>query len=113
MIEIRSFRDLLRLLFIFKRAFVLTALATMVLIVLGALFLPSRFTSTSRLFVNLEKGDQVRVPMQVMREPNFIQPATLRDPILDEEQILTSAPVINKVADAYRADLEHASDGSL
>lgn len=113
MIEIRSFRDLLRLLFIFKRAFVLTALATMVLIVLGALFLPSRFTSTSRLFVNLEKGDQVRVPMQVMREPNFIQPATLRDPILDEEQILTSAPVINKVADAYREDLEHASDGSL
>ncbi|HEX7917255.1 exopolysaccharide transport family protein [Rudaea sp.] len=113
MIEIRSFRDLLRLLFIFKRAFVLTALATMILIVLGALFLPSRFTSTSRLFVNLEKGDQVRVPMQVMREPNFIQPATLRDPILDEEQILTSAPVISKVADAYRADLEHASDGSL
>ena len=51
--------------------------------------------------------------MQVMREPNFIQPATLRDPILDEEQILTSAPVISKVADAYREDLEHAKNESL
>ena len=51
MIEIRSFRDLLRLFFIFKHEFKLAALAALVIILLGAFLLPAKYESTARLLV--------------------------------------------------------------
>lgn len=42
MIEIRSLRDLLRLLFIYQREFKLAALSAVVIIVLGAFLLPAK-----------------------------------------------------------------------
>lgn len=46
MIEIRSLRDLLRLLFIYQREFKLAALSAVVIIVLGAFLLPASMSPT-------------------------------------------------------------------
>lgn len=51
MIEIRSLRDLLRLLFIYQREFKLAALSAVVIIVLGAFLLPAKYESNARLLV--------------------------------------------------------------
>ena len=47
MINIRSFRDVLRLFFIFKREVKITVLVTFIIIVLGAFLLPNRVESTA------------------------------------------------------------------
>ena len=51
MIEIRSFRDLLRLLFIFLREFKWAMGITLVVILLGAFLLPAKYESNARLLV--------------------------------------------------------------
>ena len=51
MIEIRSFRDLARLFFIFRREFKWAFAATVLVAVLGAFLLPARYESEARLLV--------------------------------------------------------------
>ena len=51
MIEIRTFRDLLRLFFIFFREFKLAVIATLVVVLLGAFLLPTSYESSARLLI--------------------------------------------------------------
>ena len=66
MIEIRSFRDLLRLFFIFRHEFKLAAIAALVIILLGAFLLPAKYESTARLLVvNIAFGVMTRAAPQL------------------------------------------------
>ncbi|WXL24094.1 exopolysaccharide transport family protein [Ectopseudomonas mendocina] len=99
MIEIRSFRDLLRLLFIFKREFRLAAISALVIIVLGAFLLPPKYESTARLLV--KPGRDSTLPIEVSDRQTLVMPSTQRDPIVDEELMLTGRPIIRQVAERY------------
>ncbi|KRW61931.1 GumC family protein [Pseudomonas sp. TTU2014-080ASC] len=99
MIEIRSLRDLLRLLFIFKREFRLAALSALVIIILGAFLLPPKYESTARLLV--KPGRDSTMPIEVSDRQTLVMPSTQRDPIVDEELMLTGRPIIRQVAERY------------
>jgi polysaccharide biosynthesis protein PslE len=64
MIEIRTFRDLLRLFFIFKREFQVAVGVTLLMIVLGAFFLPASYESNARLLVKPGR-DSNTLPIEV------------------------------------------------
>ncbi|MBC3955990.1 exopolysaccharide transport family protein [Pseudomonas triticifolii] len=104
MINIRSFRDLLRLFFIFKREVKITVLATFVIVLLGALLLPNRYESTARLLVKPGR-DTSTVPIELSNRQSIAVPSALRDPLLDEERMLTGRPIMRKVSEKYLADL--------
>ena len=101
MIEIRSLRDIIRLFFIFRREFTYAAIATLVIAVAGALFLPSRFESQARILVRPNQSLNPPAPTTLSADNGFVQPSTQRDPVLDEQKMLTSQPVITEVAQAY------------
>ena len=101
MIEIRSFRDVLRLLFVFRREFVWAAAITMLVVVLGAFLLPNRYVSDARLLVKPTETASVQLPVQPGPEAGFVQQSPQRDPMIDEEKLATSAPVMLKVATRY------------
>ena len=103
MIEVRSLRDALRLLFIFAREFRLTLLVTIAVVVAGAFLLPNRYVSDARLLVKPTQSASVQLPVQPGPESGFVQQSPQRDPLLDEEKMATSAPVMLKVAKAYLA----------
>ncbi|MGC5701054.1 lipopolysaccharide biosynthesis protein [Pseudomonas sp. NFXW11] len=104
MINIRSFRDLLRLFFIFKREFKITVLVTFIIIVLGAFLLPNRFESTALLLVKPGR-DTSTLPIEIADRQAVVIPSAQRDPILDEERILGGEPIARKVAEKYLDDL--------
>jgi uncharacterized protein involved in exopolysaccharide biosynthesis len=99
MIEIRSLRDLLRLLFIFKREFKLAALSALVIIVLGAFLLPAKYESSARLLV--KPGRDSTLPIEISNRQALVMPSTQRDPIVDEERLLTGRPIVRQVAERY------------
>ncbi len=103
MIEIRSLRDALRLLFIFGREFKLALLATLAVVILGAFLLPNRYVSDARLLVKPTESASVQLPVQPGPDAGFVQQSPQRDPLLDEEKLATSAPVMLKVAQTYLA----------
>lgn len=103
MIEIRGFRDLLRLLFIFGREFRLAFLVTLAVVVAGAFLLPNRYVSDARLLVKPTEMASVQLPVQPGPDAGFVQQSPQRDPLLDEEKLATSTPVMLKVANAYLA----------
>jgi uncharacterized protein involved in exopolysaccharide biosynthesis len=100
MIEIRSFRDILRLFFIFRREFSWAVIVTVAIALLGAFLLPSRYESNARLLVK-PGVENTTLPIQAGNRPALIAPSTQRDPILDEEKILTGRPIAHKVAEHY------------
>lgn len=104
MIEIRSFRDLIRLFFIFKKEFKLAFIGSLILIVMGAFILPSRYVSESRLLVNPSRAMSTVAIEYSDRQP-VVAPRTQRDPIVDEEKMLTGRPIIRKVAQYYLNEL--------
>lgn len=106
MINIRSFRDLLRLLFIFKREVKITVLVTFIIIVLGAFLLPNRFESTALLLVKPGR-DTSTLPIEIADRQAVVIPSAMRDPIIDEERILTGRPIVRLVAEKYLDDLSH------
>ncbi|AZF41985.1 Pellicle/biofilm biosynthesis polysaccharide copolymerase/tyrosine-kinase PslE, Wzc-like [Pseudomonas sp. R1-43-08] len=99
MIEIRSFRDLLRLFFIFRHEFKLAAIAALVIILLGAFLLPAKFESTARLLV--KPGRDSTLPIEISNRQALVMPSTQRDPIVDEERLLTGRPIVRAVAEHY------------
>ena len=111
MIEIRGFRDLLRLLFIFGREFRLAFLVTLAVVVAGAFLLPNRYVSDARLLVKPTESASVQLPVQPGPEAGFVQQSPQRDPLLDEEKLATSTPVMLKVADAYLAQAAVPPEG--
>lgn len=100
MIEIRTFRDLLRLFFIFFQEFKLAVIATLVVVVLGAFLLPTSYESNARLLVKPGR-DTNTLPIEVADRQSIVMPATQRDPILDEERMLTGRPISRQVAEHY------------
>ncbi len=100
MIEIHTFRDLLRLFFIFKREFQVAVGVTMLMVMLGAFFLPASYESNARLLVKPGR-DSNTLPIEVANRQALVLPATQRDPIVDEERLLTGRPIIRKVAEHY------------
>ncbi|MBA1228359.1 polysaccharide biosynthesis tyrosine autokinase [Pseudomonas viridiflava] len=107
MINIRSFRDLLRLLFIFRREVKITVLATFIVVLLGALLLPNRYESTALLLVKPGR-DSSTVPIELSNRQAIVVPSALRDPLLDEERMLTGRPIMRKVSEKYLAELSRA-----
>ncbi|GAB7529796.1 LPS biosynthesis protein [Pseudomonas sp. 3A(2025)] len=109
MINIRSFRDLLRLFFIFRREVQTTVLVTFVIIVLGAFLLPNRYESTALLLVKPGR-DSSTVPIELSNRQSIVVPSGLRDPLLDEERMLTGRPISRTVAEKYLADMSRARE---
>lgn len=107
MIEIRTFRDLLRLFFIFFREFKLAVIATLVVVLFGAFLLPTSFESSARLLVKPGR-DTNTLPIEVADRQSIVMPATQRDPILDEERMLTGRPISRQVAERYLEKLANA-----
>ncbi len=102
MINIRSFRDLLRLFFIFKREVKITVAVTFVVILLGAFLLPNRYESTALLLV--KPGRDSTLPIEVSDRQTAVIPLQ-RDPVVDEERMLTGRPITRLVAEQYLNDL--------
>lgn len=102
MLEIRSFRDLLRLFFIFRREFVWAVVATVLVAVLGAFLLPTKYESNARLLVKPGR-ESTTLPIEVGNRQALIAPSTQRDPIVDEERMLTGRPIVRMVAEHYLA----------
>ncbi|WP_122666403.1 exopolysaccharide transport family protein [Pseudomonas viridiflava] len=107
MINIRSLRDLLRLFFIFKQEVRLTVMVTFIIIVLGAFLLPNRYESTALLLVKPGR-DSSTVPIEFADRQAIVIPSAQRDPILDEERMLTGRPIMRTVAEKYLAELSNA-----
>ncbi|MDG9924024.1 MULTISPECIES: lipopolysaccharide biosynthesis protein [unclassified Pseudomonas] len=100
MIEIRSFRDLLRLFFIFRREFQWTVIVTVAVAILGAFLLPPKYESNARLLVKPGR-ESTTLPIEVANRQALIAPSTQRDPIVDEEKMLTGRPIVRMVAERY------------
>lgn len=100
MISIRSFRDLLRLFFSFRREVQITVVATFAIIVLGAFLLPNRYESTALLLVKPGR-DTSTVPIELADRQSISMPSAVRDPLLDEERMLSGRPIIRQVARQY------------
>ncbi|WAJ37311.1 lipopolysaccharide biosynthesis protein [Pseudomonas sp. GOM7] len=100
MIDIRSFRDLLRLFFIFRREFEAAVVVTLVLVLLGAFLLPTKYESNARLLVKPGR-ESTTLPLEVANRQALIAPSTQRDPIVDEEKMLTGRPIVRMVAERY------------
>lgn len=107
MINIRSLRDLLRLFFIFKHEVRLTVMVTFIIIVLGAFLLPNRYESTALLLVKPGR-DSSTVPIEFADRQAIVIPSAQRDPILDEERMLTGRPIMRTVAEKYLAEISKA-----
>lgn len=114
MIEIRSLRDLIRLFYIFQRQFKLAFVTTVVLAVLGAFLLPHKYVSDARLLVKPGR-ENMTVPIDAVDRQTVYPQVTTRDPIVDEEKMLTGRPVLMEVARLYLTELnkEPAKDGVL
>ncbi len=100
MIEIRSLRDILRLFFIFRREFTWAVVVTIIVAFLGAYLLPARYESDARLLVK-PSLENTTLPIEAGNRPALIAPSTQRDPIVDEEKMLTGRPIVYKVAERY------------
>ena len=107
MITIRSLRDVLRLFFIFRREVQITVVATFAIIVLGAFLLPNRYESTALLLVKPGR-DTSTVPIELADRQSIAVPSALRDPLLDEERMLTGRPIIRRVAQQYMEKVAEA-----
>ena len=104
MIDIRSLRDLIRLFYIFRREFWQAFTAMAVLAVAGAFLLPPKYTSDARLLVKPGRENMV-APLEAGDRQTVYPQSTTRDPILDEEKMLTGRPVLLQVARLYLQEL--------
>lgn len=106
MIEIRSFRDLLRLFFIFRSEFQWAVVTTIVIVILGAFLLPAKYESNARLLVKPGR-ESTTLPIEVANRQALIAPSTQRDPIVDEERMLTGRPIVRMVAERYLEEMSN------
>jgi len=104
MIDIRSLRDLVRLFYIFRREFWLAFAGVAVLAVAGAFLLPPKYTSDARLLVKPGR-ENMTAPIEAADRQAIYPQSTTRDPILDEEKMLTGRPVLMQVARLYLAEM--------
>lgn len=107
MITILTFRDLLRLFFIFRREFKWAFLITILVALIGLFVLPAKYESQARLLVKPGRETST-VPIELSDRPSMIVPNTLRDTTADEEKMLTAHSIAQKVAAAYLNELANA-----
>lgn len=100
MIDIRSLRDLLRLFYIFKREFLIAFGLTVLMAVGGAFLMSPKFESEARLLVKPGR-ENLTVPLDAGDRQTVLVPSAQRDPIIDEEKMLTGRPVVMQVARLY------------
>jgi uncharacterized protein involved in exopolysaccharide biosynthesis len=108
MIDIRSLRDLVRLYFIFRRPFFIAFWVTLILIVGGAFLLPAKYASEARLLIKPGR-ENLTVPLDAGERLTYSPMSTQRDPIIDDEKMLTGRPVVSQVARLYLAELSQAA----
>lgn len=104
MIDIRSLRDLVRLFYIFRREFWLAFAGVAVLAVAGAFLLPPKYVSDARLLVKPGR-ENMTAPIEAADRQAIYPQSTTRDPILDEEKMLTGRPVLMQVARLYLTEM--------
>ena len=104
MIDIRSFRDLLRLFYIFRREFLIAFTVTVVMAVGVAFLMPPKYESEARLLVKAGR-ENLTVPLDAGDRQTMLAPTSQRDPIIDEEKMITGRPVISQVARLYIAEM--------
>lgn len=104
MIDIRSFRDLLRLFFIFRREFLIAFAITVFLTVGAAFLMPPKYESEARLLVKPGR-ENLTVPLDAGDRHTMLAPTSQRDPIIDEEKMITGRPVVLQVARLYLAEM--------
>ena len=104
MIDIRSFRDLLRLFYIFRREFLIAFGLTVVFAVGIAFLMPPKYASEARLLVKPGR-ENLTVPLDAGDRQTMMSQVSQRDPIIDEEKMLTGRPVVNQVARLYIAEM--------
>ena len=76
----------------------------MLVAVLGAFLLPARYESEARLLVKPGR-DTSTLPIEYADRQTLVAPSTQRDPIVDEEKLLTGRPIIHQVAEYYLSEM--------
>lgn len=104
MIDIRSFRDLLRLFYIFRREFLVAFGLTVVIAVGIAFLMPPKYASEARLLIKPGR-ENLSVPLDAGDRQTMMAPVSQRDPIIDEEKMLTGRPVVTQVARLYMVEM--------
>ncbi len=100
MITLRSFRDAIRVLFIYRQR-VLAAFIAIILAVIAALFLTTpRYLSEAKLLVTLGRGN-ASLPVVVQDRPAAISQNFQRDQLIDETAMLQSREVVSAVAERW------------
>jgi polysaccharide biosynthesis protein PslE len=114
MIEIRSLRDLVRLFYIFQREFKVAMLVTAALAIIGAFTMSPKYVSDARLLVKPGR-ENMTVPIDAGDRQTVYPQSTTRDPIIDEEKMITGRPVLLQVARLYLNELnaEKPKEGAL
>lgn len=100
MITIKSFRDIVKLYYIYQKEAQLAFITTLVLILLAAFFLPARYHSEARLLVKPGR-ENTTLPIEFGDRQTFVSPSTQRDPIIDEELQITGSSIVSHVAKFY------------
>jgi uncharacterized protein involved in exopolysaccharide biosynthesis len=107
MITILSFRDLVRVFFIFRREFKWAFLATVTVALVGAFVLPPRYESEARLLVKPGRANAT-LPLELSDRQAIAVAGLQRDLTADEEKVLTGRPIIRKVAEQYLDEMSKA-----
>lgn len=97
MTEVRSFRDIVRLFFIYEREFRWAVTVTVVVAVLGAFLLPNRYQSTARLLIKPGGADML-LPIGASGRQVMLSPVPQHDLVTNDEKILTGQQIVNQVA---------------
>lgn len=112
MIDIRSFRDLVRLYYIFRRPFWIAFVVMAVAMVGGAFLMPAKFTSEARLLIKPGR-ENLTVPLDTGDRQTYMPFSAQRDPLLDDEKMLTGRPVLLQVARLYIDELSRMPQTQL
>lgn len=100
MITIKSFKDIVKLLFIYRNEARLAFLVTLLLVIGAAFLLPAKFHSEARILIKPGRETST-LPIEVGDRAAFVSPSTQRDPILDEELQITGRTIVSEVAAYY------------
>ncbi len=112
MIDIRSFRDLVRLFYIFRRPFFIAFWVMVGLIVAGAFLMPAKYASEARLLIKPGR-ENLTVPLDSGDRQTYMAYSAQRDPIVDDEKMLTGRPVLLQVARLYIDELNRQAQAPL
>ena len=106
MITIKSFKDIVKLLFIYRNEARLAFILTVVLVIASAFLFPPKYHSEARILVKPGRETST-LPIEVGDRTAYVSPSTQRDPILDEELQITGRPIVAAVAEYYLSQVSN------